>query len=123
MKTPLLRMMLGVLLLSLNAAAAADLSGAWKLEFKPDLSGHQTTHDCTFKQDGQKLTIDCEGQKITGEVKGRNVKFEHQTGKQNEFTLRYSGTLDEKGTTIKGVWHLAPDNREGNFEARQQEGK
>lgn len=121
MKTPFLRAILCVLILSTNAAAAADLTGAWKLEFKPDLSGHQTTRDCTFKQDGQNLNIDCEGQKITGEVKGRNVKFEHKTGKQNEFTLRYSGTLDEKGTTIKGVWDLAPDNRQGHFEARKQE--
>ena len=59
MKTPFLRQILCVLILSINAAAAADLTGAWKLEFKPDLSG-----------------------------------------------VRYSGTLDEKGTTIKGVWHI-----------------
>jgi hypothetical protein len=121
------RLLLGVMLaalgLSINAAAAADLTGAWKLDFKPDLSGHETSHDCTFKQSGQKLAIDCEGQKISGEVKGRNVTFEHKTGKQNEFTLRYTGTLDENGTTIKGAWHLTSENREGNFEAHKQEQK
>jgi hypothetical protein len=119
----LVPMMLCALCLSINAAAAADLTGAWKLDFKPDFSGYQTTKDCTFTQDGQKLAIDCEGTKISGEVKGRNVTFEHKTGKQNEVTARFTGTLDEKGTTIKGVWHLRPEDREGHFEARKQESK
>jgi hypothetical protein len=115
--------MLCVLGLSTNAAAAADLTGAWKLDLKPDFSGHETTHDCTFKQDGKKLAIDCEGQKITGEVNGPQVTFQFRTGKQNEVTARYSGTLDTNGTTIKGSWHLTPDNRQGNFEARKQDKK
>jgi len=123
MKTLLLRVMLCVLGLSINAAAAADLTGAWKLDFKPDLSGYQKTRDCTFKPEGQKLAIDCEGAKIGGEVKGLTVTFQLKTGKQNEYTLRFTGTLDEKGTNIKGVWHLTPDDREGNFEARKQEQK
>jgi hypothetical protein len=107
-------------MLSVNAAAAADLSGTWKLAFKPDFSGHETTRDCTFKQDGQKLAIDCEGAQITGEVKGRNVTFQHKTGRQNEVTAVYKGTLDEKGTTIKGTWQLSSNKQKGNFEARKQ---
>ena len=120
MKNPLARTVLFVLLFSMKAAAVADLTGAWTLEFNPDFSGHPATHDCAFQQKSQKLTIDCEGLKMSGEVKGRNVKFQHQTGKQNEVTAVYSGTLDEKGTTLKGAWHLSPDNREGKFEAHRQ---
>ena len=123
MKRQLLRSVLFVLLFSMNAAAAADLTGTWKLEFKPDFSGQPATHDCAFQQKGQKLTIDCEGAKMTGQVKGRNVTFQHKTGKQNEVTAVYKGTLDEKGTTLTGVWHLSPDNREGKFDAHRQEPK
>jgi hypothetical protein len=120
MKSPLLRRVLFMLLFSVQAAAAADLTGTWKLEFKPDFSGQPATRDCAFQQKGQKLTIDCEGQKMSGEVKGRNLKFQHKTGRENEVTATYTGTLDEKGTTLKGVWHLSPDHREGKFEARRQ---
>jgi hypothetical protein len=37
--------------------AAADVSGTWTLRLNPDFSGHQQSVNCTFKQDGQKLTI------------------------------------------------------------------
>jgi hypothetical protein len=120
MKIPLPRTVLFVLLFSVQAAAAADLTGAWKLDFNPDFSGHPTTLYCAFQQEGQKLTIDCDGQKMNGEVKGRTVTFQHKTGKQNEVTAAYRGTVDEHGTTVKGVWHLSPDNRDGKFEARRQ---
>jgi hypothetical protein len=38
MKTLLLLMMLFVPSLSVNSAAPVDLTGAWKLDFKPDFS-------------------------------------------------------------------------------------
>ena len=123
MKSPLALTALFVSIFSIHASAAADFTGAWKLEFNPDFSGHPATLYCAFQQHGQKLTIDCDGQKMSGEVKGRNVKFQHKTGKQNEVTAVYTGTLDEKGTTLKGAWHLSPDNREGKFEARRQDPK
>ena len=56
-------------------------------------------------------------------MKGRTVTFQHKTGKQNEVTAAYRGTLDQNGTTLTGVWHLSPDNREGKFEARRREPK
>ena len=121
MRLPLLGTMLVALVLSVQAAAAADLTGAWKLEFKPDFSGNPATRDCTFTQDGQKLAIDCEGQKVSGAVKGRTVTFQFKTGQQNESTADFSGTLDQKGTTIRGAWQLTPDNRKGNFELRKQD--
>lgn len=106
-----------------SVEAAGDLTGPWKLELKPDFSGHPAIHDCTFTQDRQTLTIDCGGQKMSGAVKGANVKFQHKAGKQNQATAVYSGNLEENDTIIKGVWSLTPDNREGRFEARKQSRK
>ena len=101
--------------------AAADLTGTWTLEFKPDFSGHDHAVDCQFSQDHQKLTIDCDGQAMTGQVDGRTVTFEHKAGLKQELTATYKATLDEGGAFLKGTWHLsAPENRDGSFEARKQ---
>jgi hypothetical protein len=99
---------------------AADLSGTWTLEFKPDFSGNPASRNCTFAQKGDKLTIDCGGQKMRGEVKGRSVAFQHKTGRENEITVTYNGTVDEHGTAIRGAWHLSPGDRKGDFEARKR---
>jgi hypothetical protein len=94
---------------------AADMTGAWTFDMN-DFSGHPTTFDCTFKQEGPKLTGVCaEGEpkpvKITGTVKGRKVNFQYQTGKKNEITARYSGDLNEAATTLKGKWRVVnPDD-------------
>ena len=92
--------------------AAADMTGAWTFNMN-DFSGHPRSFDCTFKQEGTKLTGVCaeEGVKITGTVKGRKVDFQHQTGKKNEITANYSGDLNEAATTLKGKWRVVnPDD-------------
>jgi hypothetical protein len=109
MLTPLLAVMMFVKL------AAPDMTGAWTFNMN-DFSGHPRTFDCTFKQEGAKLTGSCgeehEAVKITGTVKGRKVNFEHQTGKQNEITAQYSGELDRAATTLTGKWRVMnPDTR------------
>ena len=50
---------------------AADISGAWKLTFEKDLSGHPASHDCTFQQQGEKLTVTCDGggKHLEGEIR------------------------------------------------------
>ncbi len=108
MTTPLLTVMM-----FLNIVAA-DLTGTWTFDMN-DFSGHPRSFDCTFTQEGTKLTGACgeEGQtvKITGTVEGRKVNFQHQTGKQNEITAHYSGDLDEAATTLKGKWRVVnPDD-------------
>jgi hypothetical protein len=122
MKIWLLRVLV-VPMLSVKGMTAGEVTGAWKLELDPDFSGYPAIHDCTFKQEGHTLAIDCGGQKMSGEVKGRVVKFQHKTGAQNEATAAYDGSLDENGTTITGVWRLTPENRDGRFKARKQQQK
>jgi hypothetical protein len=101
MTTPLLAVMMFVNLV------AADMTGAWTFNMN-DFSGHPRSFDCTFKQEGTELTGLCgeEGVKITGTVKGREVNFQHQTGKNNEITAHYSGDLNEAATILKGKWRL-----------------
>jgi hypothetical protein len=108
---------------SMKAYAPANLTGAWTLEWKPDFSGHDATHECKLVQDRQKLTIECDGATMKGEVNGRRVTFQHQTGKNNEMTAVYKTDLNASGTTMTGTWHLSPENREGKFEARKNQSK
>ena len=100
-----------------TSLAAADATGAWTLRLDPDFSGHPQSVDCTFKQDGQKLTITCEGgTPITGSVDGRKVSWQFKTGPEEKLTATYTGALDAKGTTITGTWHLNRDtDTDGKF--------
>jgi hypothetical protein len=108
MTSPLLALLIAARL------AAADMSGVWTFNMN-DFSGHPTSFVCTFKQQGTELTGQCgeerEAVKITGTVKGSKVEFQHQTGRKNEITARYSGDLDGAGTTLKGKWRVVnPDD-------------
>jgi opacity protein-like surface antigen len=100
---------------------AADLSGRWTLTLDPDFSGNPSTVDCTFKQDGSKLTVDCGGAAIAGEVDGQKVTLRFLTGKDASLTATLTGELNQAATTLTGMWHLsAPENRDGKFEAKKQ---
>jgi hypothetical protein len=112
------------LLVTLSAlavpAAAANLTGQWSLALAPDLSGHNDTLACSFVHDSEKLTISCgAGPNILGEVHGQQVTFRVITGRSNELTAVFVGSLDQLEATISGTWQL-PDNsgkREGRFTA------
>jgi opacity protein-like surface antigen len=99
--TKLLLAFVGVLLLAAQMVAA-DLSGRWTLTLDPDFSGNPSTVDCTFKQDGSKLTVDC-GAAITGEVDGQTVTLRFQTGRDNSVTATLTGELDQAATTLTGT--------------------
>ena len=61
-------LVLGVLVAFWTPVAAADLTGQWSLELRPDFGGNDDTVGCSFVQDGQKLAVNCGGaSKITGE--------------------------------------------------------
>ena len=101
--------------------SAADLTGTWTFEWKPDFSGHPTTINCQVTQEQQALTIRCNEATMRGTVRGRTVTFEHTTGLKNELTVSYKATVDEKGTSMTGTWRLSkPANKEGKFEAHKQ---
>ena len=110
-----------VLMFTLVAAiAAVDLTGAWRLHLDPDFGGNDDTIACKFVQDGRKLTIDCgSGLAIVGEVSGDRVTFDVKTGRNNELTAAFAGTLDEPANMIKGTWRLdtGQEVRNGKFDA------
>jgi hypothetical protein len=103
--------------------AAADLSGVWTLDLDPDFGGERSSADCTFKQEGAMLTIQCgSGAPGSGEVHERNVSFQMKTGPHDELTAFFAASLDEKGTSMSGTWRLATPEKPltGNFSARKQ---
>jgi len=109
-----------VLLAAWTPVAAADLTGQWSLELEPDFSGHNDTLRCSFAQKGEKLTNDCgAGPNIGGEVQGQKVTFRVPTGRSNEFTAVFVGTLDTREITISGTWELMDGSgkRQGKFTA------
>ncbi|HEU4892316.1 MAG TPA: hypothetical protein VFT47_12250 [Vicinamibacterales bacterium] len=101
--------------------AAADLTGAWTFEWNPDFGGkHPNSHECQIKQQGETLAIQCGEQAMNGKVHGKTVTFEHTTGLKNELKATYKVTLDQKGTTMAGSWHLsAGETKKGKFVARK----
>ena len=121
-----MRLIATLLALTLLAttAAAADLSGTWRLHLDPDFGGNDDSFPCQFVQEERKLTIDCGrgGLPITGEVNGTRVTFDVKTGRNNEWTAVFTGTLDEAATTITGTWRLEAGSEvsNGKFDARRQ---
>lgn len=110
-------------LVALGAAvSAADLSGRWTLRFDPDFSGNPSVTNCVVKQDGTKLTLDCEGAQLTGDVMNENITIRVKTGRDGSVTATLAGMLDQTGTIINGMWHLDPDpdNKVGNFELKKR---
>jgi hypothetical protein len=101
---------------------AAGLSGAWTLELDPDFGGNPDTVECTFRQNGPKLTIACGGgPTISGEVDRARVTFSVPTGRNNELRAMFTGDLDPREITITGTWQLTDDagKRNGKFTARK----
>ncbi len=104
---------------------AADLSGVWTLYFNPDFGGEQgQSADCTFKQNGTNLTIQCgSGAPITGEVNGQKVTFRVPTGLHDELTATFVADLDRQATTLNGTWRLVDQEkkeRNGQFDAKKR---
>jgi hypothetical protein len=107
-----------VVLACWTPAAAANLTGQWSLELMPDFGGNDDNVGCSFRQDGEKLTLNCgAGPNITGEVQGRKITLRVPTGGKNELVATLVGELDERETAISGTWTLANDRgpREGRF--------
>lgn len=115
------RLLVLLTVLFVGPMGAADLTGAWTFEWKPDFGGqHTATHECHITQQAQILTIRCDEQTMKGKIRGKTVTFEHTTGLKNEFTATYTLTLDDKGTGMTGSWHLSsPEKKSGKFEAHK----
>ena len=111
----------GAAFLLLPAAASLDLSGPWTLDLQPDFSGHESSIDCTFEQEAQRLTIRCgDAPAWTGQVVERKVTWQLKTGRAGEITATFTGDVDESGKRIDGTWRLeVAESRDGKFTARK----
>jgi hypothetical protein len=85
---------------------AADMSGTWTLNYEKDFSGHPARNECTFQQQGEKLTATCDNGKarLTGQIKGNKVTLEHTTGKNNDIVVHYTGVVNQERSFMKGAW-------------------
>jgi hypothetical protein len=105
---------------------AVDVSGKWTLHYDQDLSGHPATHQCTLRQQGEKLTATCDDGAVTltGQVQDRKVTFQHTTGTGNEIVVHYTGMVNQDGSFMKGAWQYVDprDKKEktGRFSLEKQ---
>jgi hypothetical protein len=102
--------------------SAADITGEWELELKPDFGGTDDVRGCSFQQQDEKLAANCGGgPNIFGDVRGHAVTFVVKTGPKQEYAATFTGTLDQKATTISGVWTITDQSgkREGKFTLRK----
>src|SRR5579864_109163 len=100
--------------------AAADISGAWKVE--GEIADVHVNRVCTIKQTGAKLTGACKNQSnelaMTGEVNGDKVTWTYDSDYQGQkVTLVYKGTLGPDGA-MKGS--ISTEGAEGSFTAKKQ---
>ncbi len=100
--------------------AAADISGAWKLE--GNVADVRINRICTIKQAGNKLTGACKNQmnelSLTGEVNGNNITWSYDADYQGQkLTLVFKGAL-EADAAIKGS--ITTEGASGNFTATKQ---
>lgn len=88
------------------AAGTVPLAGTWTIS--ATLDGSPATTDCTFVQEGGKLTGTCTSRlgqsSLAGEISGGQVTFQYRVnvnGADLEFS--YAGTLEPNGSAIKGT--------------------
>ena len=104
----------------LTSVAAADLSGSWALEFQRSGSQEIYQGDCSFNQEGDRLSGSCIAGfeslvPVRGRVTGRSVTFDFTTRIDSGSTLTFSGQLDEQETSLKGTWRFVdPDGNKGD---------
>ncbi|MBZ5621509.1 MAG: hypothetical protein LAQ69_22700 [Acidobacteriia bacterium] len=106
--------------LSALPVAAADISGAWKLE--GDIAGVHINRVCAIKQADNKITGGCKNQTnelvLTGEVNGSNVTWKYDTDYEGtKVTLVFKGTIEE-GASMKGS--IEASGASGEFTAKRQ---
>jgi hypothetical protein len=108
-----------VALLAWPVLAATDVSGLWALEFETDIGGNLYRGECSFKQEGQKLSGSCSGSTpgsaplpLTGDVAARRVTFQYKTGLGEGVTVTFTGELDEAESALKGTWRFV--DQDGN---------
>lgn len=107
--------------------SGTSVAGNWKVT--GDVVGNAVDLNCTFAQDGAKLTGSCKAtgadksSDITGSVDDKKVTWKFDTtydGRQ--ITLTFNGTLDASAQ-LKGDIDVQPFGVTGEFSASKEEAK
>jgi hypothetical protein len=99
---------------------AADLTGTWGLEFEIDKNGALYKAECSFKQEGNRLSGSCLSGfesvvPVRGSVQDADVTFRFTTGSDGGTLVVFDGTLDAKETSLTGTWRFTdPDGNKGD---------
>lgn len=117
-----------VLLRSVATIEAADLTGSWALEFQRDSSSALYQAECSFKQEGDRLSGSCLSGfesivPVRGSVEGTKVTFRFTTGVEFGTAAVFSGQLDAQETSMKGTWSFVDSQGNtggGSFTARKR---
>ena len=100
----------------------ADVSGTWDLEMKW-AGDAKSTGDCTFTQEGEKLTGTCGGTDkfpITGSVQNRHLTWGVDVKQDgNQGRMEFAGELDQQGTTISGSCNIV-GGQDGTFTMKKR---
>jgi len=113
-------LVLVVLLFGRSSIEGADLSGTWGLEFEVDRNSPLYQADCSFKQEGNRLSGSCLSGfesivPVRGNVQDDNVAFQFSTSMDGGGTIvEFSGKLDAKETAMSGTWRFTdPQGKKG----------
>jgi hypothetical protein len=117
-----------VLALLVATVVAADVSGTWALEFQRNGSDALYQSQCSFDQQGTRLSGSCRSGfesvlPVSGTAEDASVSFEFSTGVDSGTTVTFSGRLDAQGASITGTWRFVDgegNKGEGTFTAMKQ---
>jgi hypothetical protein len=107
-------LVVGGALALLAVSVRADITARWELHADfddrriPGASG-----DCTFRQDGERLSGRCEDATLTGEIKGETVTW-RLTPAGTHDSMIFTGMLDDDDTVIVGRFTY-PGKGSGSF--------
>jgi hypothetical protein len=115
-----MKILLGLLVLAVVPAVAADVSGNWKVD--GEVAGHAVDPSCTFRQQDQKLTGVCKSQAgespLEGAVEGQKVTWQYDVDYNGQtYTLVFTGTLESEAA-MKGGFSVG--GADGAFTAKKE---
>ena len=120
-----------IMVAGLVSVASADVSGKWKLNLTADWTTIPEL-TCTLSQKGQELSGSCgeaasDGRRadvIAGKIDDGTVSWQMKgsTPDGETFTYSLTGTVDAKGTTMKGSFKVSTrfSTGQGSFSATKQ---
>jgi hypothetical protein len=116
-----------VLLLEGAGLSAADLTGTWALEFQRDANSPLYAAECSLVQEANRLSGSCLSgfesvQPVRGTIDGKSVSFRLTLDPDGEVVLSFSGTLDDRETSIAGAWRSDQKGNtgDGTFTAKKR---